>query len=284
MKEIDLIALSGLLHDIGKFGQRAQIELKKDSYKPYDYRYNHARYTAQILYESAFNLGEEYSDASAMHHNPEDDLSWIIASADRMASGFEREEFKEYNDKYDKEDFKKQRLWYLFDEKKRYVIDALNPDTILPKNRDNDIKTDEYKELWSKFIKDLKQIKDKGASSIDSFTIDYILKKYTSFIPSSTSFKIHNYIPVKANIPLYEHSKATAIFASAIYRLYQNGNQNIINYYKDKSGDMEQKDMLLINGDFFGIQNFIFDQVPASKASKICLYTNIYKNHSLLYS
>ncbi|NOX15680.1 MAG: type III-A CRISPR-associated protein Cas10/Csm1, partial [Epsilonproteobacteria bacterium] len=267
MKNVDMIALAGLLHDIGKFGQRAGIELKDGIYQQYDYRYTHARYTAQILNELSFNLGDEFSDISATHHNPKDDLSWIIASADRMASGFERETFEEYNEKSDKEDFKKQRLWYLFDKNKRYKIDVLKPENIMPK--DDRAVTNEYKELWEKFEDDLKSIKEKGKSIVDSFTIDYILKKYTSFIPSSTTFKLKDYAPVKANIPLYEHSKATAVFASVIYKLYEKNNHNITNYYKDKSGDMEQNDMLLIAGDFFGIQKFIFDSVPTAKASKI---------------
>ncbi len=268
MRDIDLVAVAGLLHDIGKFGQRAEIELKKDSYKSYDYRYNHARYTAQILHELSFNLGDELSDSTSMHHNPKDDISWVIASADRMASGFEREKFDEYNAKFEKENFKRQRLWHLFDKDKKFAIDTLNPNSIYPVDKNEDSEN-EYKKLWNSFIKDLKKIKEKATSSIDCFTIDYLLKKYTSFMPSSTTFKIKDYAPVKANIPLYDHLRATAVFSSAIYKLYKNGNKNIMNYYKGDNSDMEQKDMLLINGDFFGIQNFIFDQVPALKASKI---------------
>ena len=268
MREIELVSIAGLLHDIGKFGQRAEIEFKDSQYKLFDYKYKHAAYNAQILNELAFNLGDELSDSTSMHHNPKDELSWIIASADRMASGFEREKFDEYNAKFDKEDFKKQRLWHLFDKDKRFAIDTLNPNSIYPvgKNEDN---TNEYKKLWDSFIEDLEKIKKKATSSIDAFTIDYLLKKYTSFIPSSTTFKLKDYAPVKANIPLYDHLRATAIFSSVIYKLYENGNKNIINYYKGESSNIEQKDMILINGDFFGIQNFIFDGVPASKASKI---------------
>ena len=268
MEHVDLVALAGLLHDIGKFGQRADnYKLREDAYKRYDYKYTHAQYTAQILHGSVFNLGDEMSDASAMHHNPQNDTDWIIAAADRMASGFEREKFQEYNEKHDKEDFKKQRLWYLFDENKRYKIDILSPDNLYA--QDNNAVTNEYDALWDSFVNDMEKIKEKGNSSIDFFTIDYLLKKYTTFIPSSTSFKKGEYDAVKANIPLYEHAKATAIFSSVLYKLSEQNNHNIINYYKNKSGDKNQNDMLLIAGDFFGIQKFIFNAVASSKASKI---------------
>ncbi|WP_277640948.1 type III-A CRISPR-associated protein Cas10/Csm1 [Wolinella succinogenes] len=268
LKSIDSIAVAALLHDIGKFGQRAEVyKLREGVYKKYDYKYAHASYTAQILEEMGFNLGDELSDASAMHHNPTSQNAWIIASADRMASAFEREKFKTYNEKSDKEDFKKQRLWYLFDDKKRFKIAPLSSENIFAE--EDKAVNNEYDALWNLFVEDLKKVKEKSNSSIDFFTIDYLMKKYTSFIPSSTSFKAGEYDAVKANIPLYEHSKATAIFASAIYKLVENGNRNIINYYKYESSDIEKKDLLLICGDFFGIQKFIFDSVPAAKASKI---------------
>lgn len=264
---IDEIALAGLLHDIGKFAQRADICKLKDIYKPYDYKYTHAAYSAQILHEMVFNLGATLSDDAAMHHNPKNDNQWIIASADRMASGFEREKFVKYNEAYDKEDFRKQRLWYLFDETKKFKIDTLSPNNLKPQE-DNAI-TNEYDKLWTQFLSDIKKIKEHGSSSTDFFTIDYLLKKYTTFIPSSTSFKIGGYDAVKANIPLYEHSKATSIFTAAISKLHKENNLNIVNYYKGEKSDIEQKDLLMICGDFFGIQKFIFDFVEAKYASKI---------------
>ena len=267
MKDVDLIALAGLLHDIGKFGQRADIYKKRDSiYNNKDYKYTHAAYTAQILNEMGFNLGDEMSDNAAMHHNPQNDMQWIIAAADRMASGFERETFENYNAE-DRENFKQQRLWHIFDETKQFKIAPLSPDNIFAEEE----KTveNEYDPLWKAFENDLKEIKEKGNSLNDAFTIDYLLKKYTTFVPSSTSFKTENYDAVKANIPLYEHSKTTAIFTAALYKLHEQGNYNIVNYYKDKSGNIEQNDLLLIAGDFFGIQKFIFNDVPSAKASKI---------------
>jgi CRISPR-associated protein Csm1 len=261
------IALAALLHDIGKFGQRANAYTLKDIYKSKDYKHIHANYTAQILNDLGFNLGDTLSDQAAMHHNPlNNDISWIIASADRMASGFEREKFEEYNGK-ESANYDRQRLWNIFNQTKRFKISTLSPEAIF--QEEGEAKDDEYTPLWKSFEKEFRRIQEYGNSSTDSFTIDYLLKKYTSFIPSSTSFAIGGHSAVKANIPLYDHARATAIFAAAIYKLYLKGNQNIINHYKGVKHDIEQKDLLMICGDFFGIQNFIFDSVPAAKASKI---------------
>ena len=38
-------------------------------------------------------------NAAAAHHKPDTFLQWVVATADRVASGFEREEFDQYNDR-----------------------------------------------------------------------------------------------------------------------------------------------------------------------------------------
>ena len=39
--------------------------------------------------------------AAAKHHNPETVLQWIVATADRVASGLDREDFEQYNQSVD---------------------------------------------------------------------------------------------------------------------------------------------------------------------------------------
>lgn len=157
MTEINLVATAALLHDIGKFGQRADIFKHKSSlYREKEYTYTHAAYSAQVLQELGFNLGDTLSDDASMHHNPQNDTQWIIASADRMASGFEREVFESYNS-VDSEGFKQQRLWHVFDDKKQFKIDILSPNTIFPESEQ--ALSNEYNALWEKFVKDFEQIK-----------------------------------------------------------------------------------------------------------------------------
>lgn len=262
MSRVKDVAIAALLHDIGKFGQRADLYQKNSSYKDRNYKYVHAAFSAQILNESYFSLGD-IADIAAGHHAPSNDEEWAVACGDRMANAFEIEDYNSV----DSEDFKTQRLWHLFDKKKQFAIDVLSPDTIFAESEKSP--TNEYDALWKKFKADISRASEYGNRPIDSFTIEYLMRKYCSFIPSSTSFSKEAYEEEKANIPLYEHSKATAVFSVAVQKLLESGNRNIVDYYKDKSGDINQKDLLYIAGDFFGIQKFIFDFVPVAKASKI---------------
>jgi CRISPR-associated protein Csm1 len=156
MKETDKITLAAFLHDIGKFAQRADINLTKDIKF---YNYIHAAYTAEILdrYKHIFDLTDEEIDYAAMHHNLKkemDDEYWIIAAADRLASGFEREVFKNYEiEGKEFENFKNQRLKSIFNENKEYKIDKLSPQNIFSTNEKGS-----YKKLWEEFIEDLKNI------------------------------------------------------------------------------------------------------------------------------
>jgi len=232
MKDVDLIALAGLLHDIGKFGQRAEIPLRDSQFSKSKYNYLHAAYSAQIMTD-LFKIDDTTIDHSAMHHNLKvtsgDDEYWIVASADRLASGFERETFEAYNNNAVNENFKKQRLVHLFDENKTYMINSLSIDTIFAAKEKGD--ANEYKQLWENFIYDLEKI-EIGNRHTDLNTIDYLLKKYTSFIPSSTTFSKGDFAPVKANIPLYDHLKTTALFAGAISAMDEDNKQNVLNFYK----------------------------------------------------
>ena len=124
------VALAGYLHDLGKLAERAgafddasdKWRANVHLYCPFHqeggyHSHRHAAATAlaldaiehllpPILHGDVAPFANRGSDgdptdsfinAAAMHHKPETFLQWCIATADRVASGFEREVFERYN-------------------------------------------------------------------------------------------------------------------------------------------------------------------------------------------
>src|SRR5690606_5948816 len=178
------VALAALLHDLGKFAERARISQaeEKDSegntrrdiniqlYCPHFQgrpSHIHAAYTAIALeaLERHFpdfvgtnmapfapwrekGADDSFVNAASMHHKPGSFLQWVIATADRVASGFEREEFEEYNSSSDQtpqnKDHYTARQITLFEQirlhdkaetgrpARRYPLKPLSPTAIFP--------------------------------------------------------------------------------------------------------------------------------------------------------
>jgi len=289
MDKTNTIALAAFLHDIGKFAQRAETEIDDIDFQYFCpkskngyFTHKHAGYTAKFLGDyivekqnnkkrilSADALNGKFIDISARHHIPENKEEWIVAAADRLASGFEREIFEEYNAAEDdvSKSFKEQQLDHLFAKNKKFKLEKFESDNIFP--------VDEggigYKKLWDEFIKDLQKLYkfENYPEHLKIQALDYLLKKYTSFIPSATAFKYKDRKITKPNIPLYEHLKTTSIFASAIASMSEKTQEKVLTYYKDKKDTLDEQVFLVIAGDFFGIQDFIFDEVKAKFAAKV---------------
>ncbi len=282
MREVDLIALAGLLHDIGKFGQR--VGLKKDEgnmqlYCPFRkeggyFTHQHALFTAKIvddfesigllskkeLRQKPFLEDDSFTNAAAMHHKPSTLLQWIVAIADRVSSGFERESFDEYNQSDDKRSYLQARLVVPFGDFEatenpyRYKLQPINAKEIISGNNseiepgDNPEAIAEYKKLYDAFLEDAKKIKQGNLLE----KIDTLLETYTTFIPSATAFG------TKPNVSLYDHLKSTSAFASALYRYHHHEIEEGVLIDINSEAEWKKKKFLVISGDFFGIQKFIF--------------------------
>ena len=299
------IALAAFFHDIGKFAERASAsiveksaELKPafyidekflndnmDLYQPHyngKYTHKHAVYTAAFIDQlekilprkfnkGEWGLGDSFMNLAAGHHNPKTPLQWVIAMADRVSSGFEREEFEDYNKGIGLKDYKRTRLLTIFEgitidgESKgesldsyqyRYPLKELSPLNIFPADReeyrlpDSEEASKEYRSLFFSFIDSLEKLRHKNNIPLWFDHFDSLFMISTSHIPAATVGKV---IP---DISLYDHSKTTAALASAIY-LYclQNNSMEI-----EKIKDYEDKKFLIATGDFYGIQNFIFTE------------------------
>ncbi len=288
------IALAAFFHDIGKFAERAKGNFHVDPefvnnhanlYQPFfngRHTHQHAVHTAAFidhiekLLPKEFNkgnwgLGDSFMNLAAGHHNPETPMQWIVAMADRISSGFDRDEFEDYNKGIGVKDYKKTRLLTIFEGistdgkrkadsleayKFRYPLKELSPLNIFPTDRedyrslDSAYASKEYDELFLNFVNSLEKLIHKQNISLWFEHFDSLFMVYASHIPAATVGKV---IP---DVSLYDHSKTTAALASAIYLYHlQNGSME-----SGKIKDYADKKFLIVSGDFYGIQNFIFTE------------------------
>jgi len=281
------IALAAFMHDIGKFAQDGLhvsdefLNKNADLYQPHyagRYSHRHAVYTAafidhiQKLLPKAFNqagwgLEDSFVNLAAGHHKPETPMQWIIAMADRISSGWDREEFdKQYNRAVAWHDYKKTRLLPIFESLMRdfensddyaycYRLKEISPENIFPclKNqivpKDNEAAAGEYKRLFDEFVDGLERLVHKEENLELWFEhFDSLMMIFTSAIPAA---RAGNVIP---DVSLYDHSRVTAALAVALYLYHQQTTSMTIDAIRDYS----TKKFLLISGDFYGIQSFIF--------------------------
>lgn len=318
MQQSCRVALAAYLHDLGKFAERAaafnkdpRLDAHLTLYCPSRqegarqwFTHRHAAHTAL-----AFDLIEKHLpdllggdplpfvgrtrfedradieatdsliNAAAAHHKPDSFLQWVVATADRVASGFEREEFEQYNASKDETreglDHFTARLLTLFEQARiggepnsaralhfRYPLKPLAPRNIFPveangyESRDRERAKAEYARLWDEFVTGLEAIPRSHRSNwplwLDHF--DSLWLAFTHAIPAATAFNI------KPEVSLYDHSRATAALAVASWRWHDAQGQTnaaAARAMRERSDYSEAK-FLLIQGDFFGIQAFLF--------------------------
>lgn len=313
LEQSSRIALAAFLHDLGKFAERAKVPVNqqtlddnKQLYCPHPkaftdakghFTHVHAAYTglAMDLIEEYLpdltgadfapfgswktkDVDDSFINAAAMHHKPGSFLQWIIATADRVASGFDREEFEKYNqaeegtatgknhytarqltlfEQIHKANLDKQQFAY------RYPLKPLSPDSIFPikaegyEHNDKQQAQQEYLELWQGFVQALQKMpkshRQNWALWLDHF--ETVWGVYTQAIPSATAFN------VRPDVSLYDHSRVTAALATALWRYHHENKQTDDNARKqlgDQAESWTAPKLLLIQGDFFGIQDFIF--------------------------
>jgi len=292
---VHTMALAGLLHDVGKFAERAEMELPAEYadnnaglYQRYNdtqkrHTHRHALYTAAFIERCAELLpplssigsvksGDSLINLAAMHHKPETPLQWIITVADRLSSGLDRQVFEGDETGTAYRDFRKTRLIPVVEELLRgeafyetdtldnyhwrYRLAELSPQQVFPvlrseaEPRNDDAARAEYAGLFNNFVQALALLdhRDNPRLWLDHFTS--LWERFASAIPAATVGKV---IP---DVSLYDHCRATAALAAALYRYHEE--MGTLNETAVK--DNEQEKFLLVTGDFYGIQNFIFSE------------------------
>lgn len=296
------VAMAGLLHDVGKFAQRAGMEVGRGYaddnaglYQPYNrdqnrHTHTHALFTAAFIERFAEWLpgmdnrenartGDSLINLAAMHHKPETPLQWIITQADRLSSGMDRQVFEGEENGAGYREFRKTRLIPLAEEmlrgeafygkdtldayQHRFSLGEMSPAQIFPGRRgavepsDDAAAAKEYASLFDTFTQRLRQLEHRECASLwlDHFTS--LWERFASSIPAATVGKV---IP---DVSLYDHCRATAALSVALHAYH--ARTGTLAEAAIKNPDTGK--FLLITGDFYGIQNFIFSEGGSTSRS-----------------
>ncbi|MCX7986290.1 MAG: type III-A CRISPR-associated protein Cas10/Csm1 [Bacteroidales bacterium] len=285
------IYLAALLHDIGKFWQRADENGLKNSriiasdFKHYESEFcptnekglshKHVMWTAYFIekYKAEFisllktidnsDIYGNFMHLAAKHHHATTIAERIIQKADHYSAGLDRTLENGWKDAEEEDDnnwdaFKRIQLRPIFAGIGN-INDEVNFQFKAPISSlelsDSFIEYKDteftYRQLWELFEKEFKFIQ---TSNFKAFTESLLslLHKYTVRIPASTK----SY----PDVSLYDHLKTTAAFAISLYDYINETGRN-------QFPTFEEKPFMLIGGDLSGIQKFIYT-IAARGAAK----------------
>lgn len=298
---------ASFLHDIGKISQRIGVSsIYKDnetikSLLTRGYGYLHALFTQEffdrkiashsieeVFHQFGFPLEnggaeDHVANLASRHHNPQSPFQWLIAKADRLSSGHDRE--TKENDVQDElsgnQKYRKVRLQPIYpliglteknSEESYYEIKYFTGNSRedrfpVKKNRLNpkfgDLLGSEYKKVYDSFCKQFEQkiiplLEDKNNEESTLLQFITLCERHFYSIPSSTID-----LP---DINLYDHCYLISSIAVALYMYHIETNTFTID--EIKNDDVNK--FLLIQGDLSGIQSYIlrFKQEAVSGLSK----------------
>ena len=293
------IAMAGFFHDIGKLVDREIMDISQEYidnhsglYLPFfngRYTHHHAVYTAAFIEQMGEWLPEEFNspgwgegdsfiNLAAGHHKPETPMQWIIALADRISSGFDRAEFDEkYNKAVSPKNYRSTRLVPVFEHLSPeagnppetadaytycYPLRAISPESIFPGlktevyPKDNSEAKRDYQALFDGFTEGLKGLYHKRDNiSLWFEHVESLAMIHASAVPAARAGHV---IP---DVSLYDHLKTTSAIASALYLFHKQTDSMTV----EEINDEKNKKFLIVSGDFYGIQNFIFSSGESQK-------------------
>ena len=290
----DLLYLTALLHDIGKFSQRAdpkgitqsdfipdRIRDMISSFCPRKQDQNkhthlHSLYTAAFIenFQQTFQkfISANYSQIqdldtfiklAASHHDPHSYFERLIQKADHYSSGSDRTEkegITEEQEAKGKGAFKNTRMVSIFEgifqEKPHYQYR-------LPVNTINFERNSYFPQTEYEANPDYKTLWDRFESDVALISsnnpriyAETLLQVLQKYTVNVPSSTIH--LP---DVSLYDHLKTTAAFTVCLYDFMKAEDKQTI--------DKNDSPVLLIGGDLSGIQKFIYDIISKYAAKNL---------------
>jgi CRISPR-associated protein Csm1 len=260
------VGLAALLHDIGKFQQRAEW----GSYV--SHQELGARWCEQPYFQQVF--GSDLAEAVRHHHNrnfPRTNeqrtrLYQLVQLADHLAAG-ERE-----TETRPQEEPPQSRLvsifariplgWQAGDHsqyplEQRYAAKPLDweSESLLPQQSLAPAGDNPYKPLWEAFQQEWAAFtNNRTYTEADFRTILALLEKYTSFIPSATPWEREDERTVP-DVSLYDHLRVTAAIAACL-------DKQLLPHALEQAWQQPEAYtepiLSLVKGDLSGIQDFLY--------------------------
>ena len=266
MKTLEHLHLAALLHDIGKFRQRATERFKKHQEHSYEF-------VNKDFADFFTPCGDTFKNAIRHHHRNPTQLQHLIEKqvilADRL-SAIERED-----EERESEDFIESALVSIpsrlkdadEDKEYRYKLTALNfdRDAVIPIETAN-VNRETYANLWEAFKEAFGKAREgKHYTPAAYQTLVALLQKYTSRMPSATPWEQSEEKTVP-DISLYDHLRTTAAIAACIGRELS---ETEVDAQLTDAKNPDKNIGALIKGDISGIQNFLYHILSDGAANQL---------------
>lgn len=260
--QVYLAALAGLLHDIGKFAQRADAPMREipDAQTLQEVRYRHALAGYSFVQDFATALPPEARRALSgvlYHHAPKSDADECIRLADWLSAG-EREAIDgEQDDRpvpYMRSIFSRLKgqdtPWYL----PLHRLEFRRP-VIFPQKDGKGEPRDAYFRLWEEFTRECQPLKGIADPALFLEVLYQRMLEFTWCIPSAYSQTI-------PDVSLYDHSRTTAALAACLAVDGRDGE-----WCRSVQDDDEVA--ILVVGDVAGVQDFIYSLTSGGAAKTL---------------
>ncbi len=242
-------ALAGLLHDIGKFAQRAGWRSGSHTEVGGEFV---SRYVPEIWRGHLYPVMGHHDKPLQGYETK------IVALADRLSAG-ERKKESEAQPK---------RLLSIFCDLDEGTSDdlywpikplTLDGDKIFPAAGAGGDTPQKYADLWALFEHDVKALNAEARTTEDLPTylesMRLLLQRYTWCVPSA-------YYRSRPDVSLYDHSRTTAALAACLTGLDESFVDDLLAHQRQ-----DAPLVLLVGGDVSGVQDFIYT-ITAKGAAK----------------
>ena len=244
-REANLVALGGLLHDIGKFKWRARHKHEK-RHQDVGYSFLKKYFVERKTEYKELPLFAKYhhkSDLKEFNGNVRlKNLLNIVCEADNISSG-ERGDYEDKSFKIENPLECVLSSVYIGKgkaEKTCYPLGIFH-NYFSPKKYHKNTR-DDYENLFNNFEKEFEGV----VKELNFNILMNLLEKYTTFIPA---------MMVESDISLFDHLKTTSAIALCLYHFHYNElDKNI----EKKIEDRQEKKYIVVAGDISGIQDFIY--------------------------